>query len=157
MRLIALLLLAALAIPAPAAAQRDRFLKGLVQFYQTLRGTYGDEGPRLTAALDEMAAALAGWDNDIRESENQLRSRLKGADTQTALQVHTILASLYLERGRFPDALREFDADISVDPTRAAFHRYKGVIYQGTGRPTEAAAAYRTAWLRDPNDPQNAY
>ena len=156
-RLVPLLLLAALAVPSPAAAQRDRFLKAFVQFQQTLRGAYGDEGPQLVAGLDEMGAALAAWDSEIRDAEGQLRPRLKGADTQTALQVHTILASLYLERGRFDDALREFDADISIDATRAAFHRYKGVIYQGTARPAEAAAAYRTAWLRDPTDPQNAY
>ena len=156
-RLVPLLLVAALAVPSPAAAQRDRFLKAFVQFNLTLRGAYGDEGPQLTMHLDEMTAALTGWDSEIREAENQLRPRLKAADPQTALQVHTILASLYLERGRFNDALREFDADILVDSTRAAFHRYKGVIYQGTGRPAEAAAAYRTAWLRDPNDPQNAY
>jgi len=156
-RLVPFVLLAALAVPAPAAAQRDSFLNALVQFHQTLRGAYGDEGPQLGARLDEMAAALAAWDSQIRDAENQLRPRLKGADVQTALQVHTILASLYMERGRFNDALREFDADITIDSTRAAFHRYKGVIYQGTARPAEAAGAYRTAWLREPNDPQGAY
>ena len=156
-RLVSLLLLAALAVPSSASAQRDRFLKSFVQFHQALRGAYGDEGPQLTAQLDEMAAALAAWDGEIRDAESQLRPRLKAADPQTALQVHTILASLYLERGRFADALREFDADIAIDSTRAAFHRYKAVIYQGTARPAEAAGAYRTAWLREPNDPQNAY
>ena len=156
-RLVSLLLLAALAVPSSASAQRDRFLKSFVQFHQALRGAYGDEGPQLTAQLDEMTAALAAWDGEIRDAESQLRPRLKAADPQTALQVHTILASLYLERGRFADALREFDADIAIDSTRAAFHRYKAVIYQGTARPAEAAGAYRTAWLREPNDPQNAY
>ena len=156
-RLVSLLLLAALAVPSSASAQRDRFLKSFVQFHQALRGAYGDEGPTLAAQLDEMTAALAAWDGEIRDAESQLRPRLKAADPQTALQVHTILASLYLERGRFADALREFDADIAIDSTRAAFHRYKAVIYQGTARPAEAAGAYRTAWLREPNDPQNAY
>jgi len=156
-RLVFLLLVAAIAVPSPAAAQRDTFLKALVQFHQTLRGAYGDEGPQLTAHLDTMAAALAAWDSEIRNAESQLRARAKGTDTAAALQAHTILASLYLERSRFDDALREFEADIQIDPARAAFHRYKGLIYQGTARPAEAAAAYRTAWLRDPNDPQNAY
>ncbi|HVG54894.1 MAG TPA: tetratricopeptide repeat protein [Vicinamibacterales bacterium] len=156
-RLVFLLLVAAIAVPSPAAAQRDTFLKALVQFHQTLRGAYGDEGPQLTAHLDTMAAALAAWDSEIRNAESQLRARAKGTDTAAALQAHTILASLYLERSRFDDALREFEADIQIDPARAAFHRYKGLIYQGMARPAEAAAAYRTAWLRDPNDPQNAY
>ncbi len=155
--LVPFILLAALAVPSTAAAQRDRFLKAFVQFHQALRGAYGDEGPQLTEQLDTMTSALAAWDSEIRDAENQLRPRLKGADAANALQVHTILASLYLERSRFADALREFDADIKIDPARSAFHRYKGLIYQATAKPAEAAAAYRTAWLRDPNDPQNAY
>src|SRR5262249_47384726 len=129
----------------------------LVQFYQTLRGAYGDEGPQLAAHLETMTRALTAWDAEIRNAESQLQPRLKGADAQTALEVHTILASLYLERSRFDDALREFDADIRIDPTRAAFHRYKGMIYQATARPVDAADAFRAAWLLDPADPQNTY
>jgi len=156
-RLVSSLLLAALVVPSTAIAQRDKFLAAFVQFHQTLRGAYGDEGSQLTAQLDAMAAALAVWDGEIREAETQLLPRLKNADTATALEIHTVLASLYLERSRFDDALREFEADVRIDPARAAFHRYKGLIYQALGRPVEAAAAYRTAWLRDPADPQNAY
>src|SRR5688572_270707 len=156
-RLVSSLLLAALVVPSTATAQRDRFLAAFVQFHQTLRGAYGDEGSQLTAQLDTMATALAAWDSEIRAAETQLRPRLKGADTATALEVHTVLASLYLERSRFDDALREFEADVRIDPARAAFHRYKGLISQALGRPADSAAAYRTAWLRDPADPQNAY
>ena len=151
------MLLAALAVPSTAAAQRDGFLAAFVEFYQTLRGAYGDEGPQLAAQLEKMTTALAAWDREIRDAESQLQPRLKGADVQTALQVHAILASLYLDRSRFDDALREFEADISIDPTRAAFHRYKGLIYQATARPAEAADAFRSAWRFDPTDPQNAY
>jgi tetratricopeptide (TPR) repeat protein len=104
-----------------------------------------------------MTAALAAWDREIGNAESQLRPRLQGADAAAAMEVHTVLASLYLERGRFADALREFDADIRIDPTRAAFHRYKALIYQSTGRRDAAADAFRTAWLHEPDDPQNAY
>ena len=129
-----------------------------MQFYQTLRGAYGDEGAQLAAHLETMTAALAAWDGQIRDAESQLQPRLKGADAQTALQVHTVLASLYLDRSRFDDALREFEADDRASiPPRAAFHRYKGLIYQAIGRPADAADAFRAAWLRDPADPQNAY
>ena len=82
---------------------------------------------------------------------------MNGRDAQTELQVHTLLASLYMERGRFDDALREFDEDLRIDPRRAAFHRYQGLIHQVEGRPAEAADAFRAAWLLDPADPQNAY
>jgi tetratricopeptide (TPR) repeat protein len=150
-------LLLVLAIPSTAVAQRDGFLAALVQFYQTLRGTYGDEGPQLVAHLETMTTALREWDREVRDAESQLQPRLKGADVQTALEVHTILASLYLERGRFDESLREFEADITIDPTRAAFHRYKGLIHQATARPSDAADAFRASWLLDPMDPQNAY
>ena len=156
-RLVVSLLLAALAVPSTAAAQRDGFLAAWVEFYQTVRGAYGDEGPQLAAQLEKMTTALAAWDREARDAESQLQSRLTGADVQTALQVHAILASLYLDRSRFDDALREFEAAIGIDSTRAAFHRYKGLIYQATARPAEAADAFRSAWRFDPMDPQNAY
>src|SRR6185436_1449739 len=144
-RLVVSLLLAALAVPSTAAAQRDAFLAAWVEFYQTLRGAYGDEGPQLAAQLETMTTALAAWDREIRDAESQLQPRLKGANPQVALEVHALLAALYLDRSRFDDALREFEAAISVDP-RAAFHRYKGLIYQATARPVEAADAFRSAW-----------
>lgn len=156
-RLVSWFLLAALVVPSTAVAQRDAFFAALVQFHQALRGAYGDEGPQLAALLESMTTALAAWDREIRDAENQLRPRLTGADVQTALQVHTILASLYLDRGRFDDALREFAADIGIDPTRAVFHRYVGLIHQAAGRTADAAEALRTAWLRDGTDPLDAY
>src|SRR5687767_10725611 len=156
-RLVVSLLLAALAVPSTAAAQRDGFLAAWVEFYQTVPGAYGDEGLRLAAQLEKMTTALAAWDREIRDAESQLQARLKGADVQTALEVHAILASLYLDRSRFDDSLREFEAAVSIDSTRAAFHRYKGLIYQATAQPAEAADAFRSAWRSDPMDPQNAY
>lgn len=156
LRLLAFVL-AALAVPSTAVAQRDVFLAALVQFYQALRGAYGDEGSQMAAHLERMTAALATWDGEIRAAESQLRPRLQGADARAAMEIHTILASLYLERSRFDEALREFDADIGIDPTRAAFHRYRGLILQSTGRSADAADAFRAAWRHDPADPQNAY
>src|SRR5690349_16136443 len=124
-RLVLPSLLLMLAFPSTAVAQRDSFLAASVQFYQTLRGPYGDEGPLLAAHLEKMTTALTAWDREIRDAESQLQPRLTAANPQTALEAHTILASLYLERGRFTDARREFEADIKIDPARAAFHRYE--------------------------------
>jgi tetratricopeptide (TPR) repeat protein len=163
--LVPILLL--LALPSNALAQRDAFFSTLLTFYKTLGGTYGDEGPQLVAHLQALSTALERWDDEIRTAEQQLRPQLNGADAQTALQVHTLLASLYMERGRFDDALREFAEDIRIDPRRAAFHRFKGLVQQMqaprlpdslNGLPQTAAAdAFRDAWLADPADPQNAY
>ena len=147
-----------LLLPAPAAAQRDPFYSAVVTFYRSLPGLYGDEGPQLTTQLAAMSTALDRWDGEIRDAERELRSRLKTADdAQTNLQIHTLLASRYLERGRLNEAVREFDEDIEIDPGRAAFHRLKGMVLQAMTRPAEAAEAFRTAWLLDPADPLNAY
>src|SRR5262249_55068783 len=151
--LLVTLLLVLLAVPSNALAQRDAFFSALLGFYKTLGGVYGDEGPQLVAHLVTISTALQRWDDEIRAAENQLRPRLNGRDRQTELQVHTTLASLYMERGRFDEALREFDEDLRLDP-RAAFQRYKGLIYQGEGRLAEAADAFRAAWLLEPGDPQ---
>ncbi len=144
-------------LPAPAAAQRGPFFSAVVAFYQSSAGLYGDEGPRLMAQLAAMSAALEQWDREIRDTERELRSRLQSSDVQAALQIHTTLASLYVERGRLSDAVREFDEDIRIDPRRAAFHRLKGVVLQAASRHAEAADAFRAAWLLDPDDPPTAY
>ena len=156
-RVVSGLLVALLAVPSTAVAQRDEFFSALVTFQKSLAGLYGDEGPALPAQLDAMSTALVRWDGEIRDAETQSRSRLQAADAQTKLQIHTLLASLYLERGRFRDAVREFDEDLSIDPQRASFHRFKGQALQAMSRPAEAADAFRATWLLDPADPQNAY
>jgi len=146
-----------LAYPAPAAAQKDEFFDPLITLYRALAGTYGDEGAELTAHVETMAAALDRWDAAIRDTERELLPQLETADAKTALQIHTVLASTYLDRARFADAVREFDADVKIDPTRAAFHRFKALALQALNRPQNAADALRAAWLAEPTDPQNAY
>jgi tetratricopeptide (TPR) repeat protein len=154
--LVSTLFVALLAVPSNAFAQRDAFFSAFLSFYKTLGGVYGDEGPQLVAHVVAISGALQRWDDEIRAAETRLRPQLDGRDRQKELQIHTLLASLYMERGRFDDALREFEEDLRVDP-RAAFHRYKGLIRQAQGRPVEAADAFRDAWLLEPADPQNAY
>jgi tetratricopeptide (TPR) repeat protein len=155
--LVLALVLALLVVPSAAVAQRDPFFSALVSLHKSSAGLYGDEGPQLTVQLEAMSTALARWDSEIRDAELELRSQLTAADVQTQLQVHTLLASLYVERGRFADAVREFDEDLRIDPRRAPFHRLKGLVLQAMSRPAEAADAFRATWLLDPADPQNAY
>jgi len=149
--------LALLLFPSTGLAQRDPFFSALVQFHRASAGLYGDEGPQLAAHLEAMSTALARWDAEIRNAERDLRSRLTAADVQTQLQIHTLLASLYIERGRFADALRELDQDLLIDPRRGPFHRLRGLVLQAIFRPDEAADEFRATWLLEPADPQNAY
>jgi tetratricopeptide (TPR) repeat protein len=146
-----------LALPAAATAQRDQFFSALLEFHKSSAGLYGDEGPSLMARLDAMSEALDAWNRDIRDAETELRVHLVAGAVQTQLQVHTLLAARYLERGRFADAVREFDENIRLDPRRASFHRLRALALQAMSRQDEAADAFRTTWLLDPADPQNAY
>src|SRR5262245_51429970 len=97
-RLVSALVVALLVVPSTAVAQRDAFFSGLVTFQRSLAGLYGDEGPQLSAQFEAMSTALDRWDGEIRDAETQLRPRLQAADAQTKLQIHTLLASLYVER-----------------------------------------------------------
>src|SRR5687768_7308963 len=61
----AALILALLAVPSTALAQRDPFFSAVVTFYRSLAGLYGDEGPQLTTQLAAMSTALDRWNNEI--------------------------------------------------------------------------------------------
>jgi hypothetical protein len=119
-----------LVVPSNAFAQRDAFYSTLLGFYKTLGGVYGDEGPQLVAQVVAISTALQRWDEEIRAAESQLRPQLNGRDRQTELQVHTLLAALYMERGRYADALRRTFALSIPAPrltgTRALFIRLRG-------------------------------
>lgn len=156
-RVTSLVLLLLTAVPSAAAAQKEAFFDTLLPFYRSLTGAYGDEGAQLAGHIETMAEALTGWDAAIADAERELRAQLRGADPRTALQTHTVLASMYLDRGRFEDAVRELDENLQIDPTRAVFHRIKGLALRALDRPRDAAAAFRAAWQIDPADPQNAY
>lgn len=154
---VIVLVLALLVLPQAAYAQRDQFFDTLLPFYRALTGVYGDEGAQLTEHLETLSAALGRWDRALVVTDLEARTRLKNVDPRTALEVHTVLASLYAERSRIDEALREIEQAIRVDPARAPLYRFKALLYQAAGRPAEAADAFRGAWLVDPDDPRNAY
>ena len=64
--------LAIAATASPCAAQKDRFFDALLPLYHALAGTYGDEGPQLTASVESMSTALTAWDSSFRDAEAAL-------------------------------------------------------------------------------------
>ena len=156
-RLAAIVLLSIVVVPYPADAQRDEFFNALLPFYRSLDGVYGDEGLQASAHLQRLSAALARWDRSLTATEAQLRARLRDDDAATALEIRTRLASLYAERSRFRDALREIDEALRLDPDRIVFHRFKALLNDALNRPDQTADALRTAWLLDRRDVQSAY
>ena len=141
-RVVALLLL----LPAPAAAQREAFVDALIAFHSALAGTYGDEGARVLASLDRMAASLEVWERAGRTADASLTT---GAPADLALH--------YLDQGQLADAIRAMEAAVQAEPRRAALHVFLGALHEAAGRQAEAAAAYRTAWTIEPRDPGHMY
>jgi tetratricopeptide (TPR) repeat protein len=144
-------------LPGTAAAQRDRFFDTLPRLYRALAGAYGDEGPQIIAHIETLSAASAQWERETGLAELDLRPRLARADRAAALDVRTTLATLYAERSRFVEAVREVDEAIRIDPSDASLYGFKASLLQAANKPSEAAEAFRAAWLRDADDPQNAY
>jgi Tfp pilus assembly protein PilF len=68
------------------------------------------------------------------------------AKERRAAEIHHDLGVEALRAGRFPDALREFDAALAVDEAFSDAHRGRGIVLDlGFGRLDEAEKAYRRA------------
>src|SRR5262245_11032060 len=155
--LITVVLFSNATLAQPALETKQRFVAGLIRFMEALPGTYGDEGPRLVTSLDEMEAGLRRWDAGLRGYEIAMREQLLGAQPAVAASLHVPLGSVLLERGRFDDAVREFEEAARLEPQRANVQMFRGFAYQAAGRPADATRAFRAAWQLDPTDPIAAY
>jgi tetratricopeptide (TPR) repeat protein len=104
-----------------SSAQKVAFIDAFVAFHSALFGTYGDEGPDVTAALDRMSASLAAWTpspEEAREFDAAIAARRQamGAGTARAAD-YVYLGRLYEEAGRGPEAAAAFDAARTLDPS----------------------------------------
>ena len=144
--------------PSVSHAQAsDAFVEGLTQLISASDGTYGDEGPTLVAAIDAMASGLAEWDARIATVEARLGAELKTAPPPVAARMRTALGTAYLERGRIEVALMQFAAAADLDPSFSDVHVLRALAYERANRAGEAAAAYRSAWERNPENAASAY
>jgi tetratricopeptide (TPR) repeat protein len=152
-------LVAALTIwPSLAHAQaKDAFVEGLTRLINVMDGTFGDEGPALSAAVDAMARGLAEWDERVARVESGFRADVVTAPPQAAARMRATLGTVYLERGRVDDALAQFDAAVTLDPSLFSVHLLRGLAHERSSRPAEASDAYRAAWRANTADAASAY
>ena len=144
--------------PSHASAQaKDAFVEGLTQLINAVDGTFGDEGPALQAAVEAMARGLAEWDARVAQVEAGFRTDVAAAAPAAAARMRATLGTVYLERGRFDDALTQFAAAAELDPSLAQVHVLRGLTCERANRPTDAAAAYRAAWQASPAQATTAY
>jgi tetratricopeptide (TPR) repeat protein len=133
---------------------KNQFVAGVRQFTEAVAGTFGDEGPKLSASLDVMRRTLVQWDAAIRAYETMLAA-LPGTDVSAESKV--ALGTVYLDRDRRDDALREFAAAARLDPRRVDAHSLSGVAYGLNGKPAEAIEALRRALALDPGNTLTLY
>jgi tetratricopeptide (TPR) repeat protein len=100
---------------------------------------------------------LAEWDREIAEREKRMQRDLRKASRERAFQLHVELGLTYGRRGRFDDALREFDAAAALRPEASDVHVLRGLTFETASKPDEARRAFRTAWERDRQHPVKAY
>jgi tetratricopeptide (TPR) repeat protein len=141
-----------------AADPRGEFLNALGRFSLALDGTFGDEGQRLSSALDAMSAALSQWDALIQSRERAMAADLAGANPQLATRMHLALGGLYLDRLRVDDALKELAAARASDPGRAEVPLFQWVTHaQLTSDKAAATESLKAAHSLSPKDPARTY
>jgi protein O-GlcNAc transferase len=150
--------LVAILWPSFAHAQaKDAFVDGLTQLINAVDGTFGDEGPALTAAVEVMTRGLAEWDARVSGVEAGFRADVAAAQPPAAAVMRGALGTVYLERGRLADALAQFTAAAELDRSLSQAHVLRGLAYERANRLTDAAGAYRAALQANPADATSAY
>ena len=72
---------------------KNQFVAAVRQFTEAVAGTFGDEGPKLSASLDAMRRTLAQWDAAIRAYEAMVAA-LPGSNASAESKV--ALGTVYL-------------------------------------------------------------
>src|SRR6476619_1437865 len=108
-RVVAVALALVLGASAAAFAQKAAFVDAFVAFHSALFGTYGDEGPEVTAALERMSASLDVWEQARRQVEAELRARSTPRDW----------ALFYADARQFDAAIAAMRDAIAAEPARA--------------------------------------
>jgi tetratricopeptide (TPR) repeat protein len=117
----------------------------------------GELRGRHAAAIARIAASLEEWDRNIDALERRIAVELRDATSERAFQLRVELGLAYRQRGRFADAVREFDAAAAVRPGASDVHLLRALTLDAAGHADAAGQAFRTAWLRDMANPIKAY
>jgi tetratricopeptide (TPR) repeat protein len=129
---------------------KNQFVAAIRQLAEGLAGRLGDEGRRLPSIIDTLDRVRAQWDESIRRYEAALTGTAETAEG------HVALGTVYLDRHRIGDALREFAAAGRLDSRRADVHRLAALAFALDKRFGEAADALRRADTLD-GDPITSY
>jgi len=133
----------------PVDAQESAFLTAV----RDLATTRGD----IFVTRDRMVAALAQWDRQIDSLRAQTDSKTDRPSVERAFQRHVDLGLMYRRRGRFDEALRQFDAAAALRRDASDVLLLRALTLEAAGNTYEAGRAYQAAWVRDVDSPVKAY
>src|SRR5690349_13862110 len=111
--------------PVGAAAQKSAFIDAFIEFHSALPGTYGDEGQRVTAALDRMASSLDVWERSSSAAEQSLSARTGTTAADFAL--------LHVDAQQLDIAIDDIRRAIEVEPERQSYYVLQGLLQRATG------------------------
>jgi tetratricopeptide (TPR) repeat protein len=137
---------------AASAQSRDRFVEALVELSTAVDGTYGDEGPRVVAAIDAMSASLAGWNQAVASAESRFAEEVRNAPPAARARMHASLGLVYLDSGRYADGIRELEASARIEQN-ADVEVLRALTLARLGRSADAAGPAEAAWRVKRTDP----
>ena len=141
---------------APCHAQPQRFVDAVRELAASA-GVDARQRAPIAPVVDRMALALSEWDRSLEDLRRRTTAELRGASSQSAFQMHVELGLAYRRRGRFADALRQFEAAAALRPEASDVHVLRGLTCESAGDVDNAGRAFHTAWTLDPQNPVKAY
>ena len=130
---------------------KNQFVAAVRQFAGAMAGSYGDERSQILSSLASLDRVRIQWDEGIKVYEETLAAFAETAD------VHVGLGTVYLDRTRIDDALRELAAAGRLDPRRADVHSLSALAYGLGNRPEDAARSLLNAAMLDGGNPITLY
>ena len=127
------------------------FVDALQRFVRAQAGTFGDEADDLRQSLAAMRKTLSEWDLAIQQLQSKSSRGARDAETEIAM------ATVWLDRHRFDNALRALDAAEQRDARRVDLHTLRALAHGAAGRSNESARALRRAIAIDPRNPTLSY
>jgi tetratricopeptide (TPR) repeat protein len=148
--------LAVVLLSSTAEAQLDTFVQAVAQLAQAATQPQAARVDAIRTATDRLANALAEWDRRIAMQEAASARKQDGSDADSYRR-HLELGVTYCLRGRFIDALREFDAAAAARANASEVHVLRALTLDALRRSDEAARAFAAAWTLDDRNPIAAY
>jgi tetratricopeptide (TPR) repeat protein len=159
--------------PATSLAQVDQVVQSGRGLVAAARQPSPDQDDRIRHAAGLFARSLADWDRAIDAFEATAQRELATASADRAYQLHVDLGLVFRTRGRFADAIREFDAAASLPllpathelrpaiheppPAKSDLHLLRALTFEAQGQVNAADEAFRLAWSLDRENPTKAY